>query len=1138
MAVAKDGEKTGGRALWLAVLALVVSSGWAWGAGKFPLLWSVNLKSGVYMAATTADLDGDGMDEILAVGINSIFALKGDGKVAWEWRVEGRFCAYPSVLLRPGASPLVYAADNQGDFYCLDGRGKKVWQAKLHGPSNWAAAPVADVNGDGRPEVIQPDEQGTLWAFDAVTGKVIWETTIAGGISSSPSVGNLAGDERPEVAVVSDTGTLAVVAGDGKVAWSRQLGRGSSSSPVIFTAADGEGRVVAGSADGEVFCYDRQGKLLWQHGAGSPMDSSLSVADPDLDGRADIFLVTSGGVIERLDEDGGVIWTLDMQTRSDGGGSIADANGDGELEYLLCTHKAQVLVVNMRGEVIWQYQLPVNNAYNATPTLGEVSKASAGLEMVVPGGDSGWLFCFGTPAPRDAKIQWGAYRRDRTMVGSWPGLAHSATVTMAPVDLAWNKVLAAQGVRFRIYAPGTGGQVLRAEAVCVRPDGSRQAATANITGGRGALLLPLEALVPGGYDFSWSLGTGQGKVLASGRRQLTLQPFANDRGLVQQAISALDRVAGTVGEVLPRSAAALRRESRLLADTARHLAPGQDACLHDDSLRRQVVADTKELAAAAQRALQLAPVVEQAAARGPGTSLVTSAGPTWDSRGVADLLPEGAPGLLKLTGRVVPGEHESVAVNLLNITDRELAVRVSITSPEGVTVTPRRALGVVTAAGNTAWDALPPLDETSIISIPSLSSAQLWLEVAVGQVAAGEHRVHVRMQALNGAGVLEAAHNEQAVAPPESSVELTLRVLPFEMAPTGALRLCTWAYVESSLLGHAVDATYADLWAHGNNVYTITALGEASYDEQGRLTGPVDYAKLDTLVARWRGKDVVLLLNSFPLLKPTSAQDKGYGSPAYRKALRPYLDDLVAHMGALGFDRQHFALYPIDEPGGIGWPSIYQMGEFGKLVREANPTVPIYADAGGSDPAMFAYLAPYIDIWCPGVTMVATEPEKMAAMRANGKPIWSYNCSYNNYNKAMTPGGSLKEADVVSEYRAAGLWAFRHRVTGIGFWTYCTSPEDPWTRTRTEYVMVYPGRSGPVTSRRWEGVREGIEDYRILAALKERLAAGALPETAKAGIKHLLEVSLPQFVDGVTDEAGLNSLREEMLDCVEAAGAK
>jgi hypothetical protein len=104
-----------------------------------------------------------------------------------------------------------------------------------------------------------------------------------------------------------------------------------------------------------------------------------------------------------------------------------------------------------------------------------------------------------------------------------------------------------------------------------------------------------------------------------------------------------------------------------------------------------------------------------------------------------------------------------------------------------------------------------------------------------------------------------------------------------------------------------------------------------------------------------------------------------------------------------------------------------------------------------------------------------------------------------------------------------------------------------------EYMLVYPGRSKPVTSRRWEAVREGIEDYRILAALQNILTAegdrkpGA---SIQCKIKHLIEVGLPALVDQSLEEmtrglgratidasnndSTIGAFRHEMMECVKA----
>lgn len=167
----------------------------------------------------------------------------------------------------------------------------------------------------------------------------------------------------------------------------------------------------------------------------------------------------------------------------------------------------------------------------------------------------------------------------------------------------------------------------------------------------------------------------------------------------------------------------------------------------------------------------------------------------------------------------------------------------------------------------------------------------------------------------------------------------------------------------------------------------------------------------------------------------------------------------------------------------------------------------------------------------------------MKVVRASGKQLWSYNCSY-GYSRPV--GANIKNTNLLAEFRNAALYAFRHRATGIGYWCYNSGVEDPWMRNEFEYRLVYPGRNKPVTSRRWEAVREGLEDFRILTALHKWV--GKTDADTNKKLAHLFDTSLPELVDpsyeemkiglgrSVIDasshESRLLAFRREMLDCV------
>ena len=1102
----------------------------------FPSLWKTDLESFLETSATVADFRGNGRDEVLVAGREELFARDGQGKKLWGWRTKTRFMTYPAVAARPGQTSLIYVADTGGVLTCLDGSGKEVWQAKLKAGSSWSASVVCDLDGDGNAEVIQTDEAGTVWAFAALTGKPLWQANVK-GIPVSPSVGDLDGDGQPEIVVATGTGVIAAIKGDGQILWERNIGGSSPSwataAPVIFAGSDARGRVAAASSEGQFFCLDSKGEILWRRPTRGAAASTISVGDLDLDGRADICLITQTGVIHRFDESGRVIWEIDMQGRSLAPGAMIDLDSDGKLEYAFCTQDGFLQVLTNAGEFLHRFHFN-NRTINVTPSFGDVSADSPGLEMLITGGESGLLSCLGTPAATNAVAHWKSYRGDARNSGSWFGLRQSLTIQMSSANLTADEVLAGQSLRFVIQNPQPGAKPLTATAVCVRPDGARQMATTTVLGKHGELLMPVEVLAPGTYHFNWTLADADGKPLASGERSVFLQPFVNERALVSHALAALRATAEASEQKLSLSAAALRREATSLEVEAKAVVPMQDAVPGNEiGAVQAALQKTAALVQRAKRSLAISEVIRQASVLGTQASLIAFEGTMWENRKVDEQLPTSAANPLRIARTAVPGEHEPVALSLFNVTDHELLVRVQIDAlTNGVVVTPHRSIGSPTSLGEVSWDALPELDESGTLAIPSLSSRELWLDLDLGAVKPGEHKLNLRLQALNGAGVLDAPTHPHTVPPPETAVEIALHVPAFAMVPSGEFRLCTWAAPE--------EANLPDLLAHGNNVFTTT-LPAPKYDTQGQPTGS-DYSKLDPVLGRLRGKDVVLLLQGFPPLHGE------VGSVGYQNDLKKFLAELVTHLADAGFDTNHFALYPYDEPGGVGWSAVNQLVAFGKQVRLANPSVMLYMDGGGELP-MFQAMAPVMDIWTPSIYMLAEKTPLMDVVRKNGKMLWSYNCAY-TYSRPIGP--NLKNMNIIADYRAAALLAFRHEATGIGFWCYNLGG-DPWGRVDLEYQLIYPGRTKPVTSRRWEAVREGIEDYRILAALRKLIAPVSSVKPSAAArdrIKHLLEISLPGMIDQSLEEmtrglgrsvidasnndATIGAFRRELIECVKA----
>lgn len=1098
------------------------------------LKWTGNQKCFLESSATVADVDNDGIDEAIIASQEELIAVGKNGSSIWRWKTRKRFLTYPAVLRRIGDVALIYGADNSGQLTCLSGKGKVVWQADLDGGSEWSASVVADLNGDGFFELVQTDMKGTVWIFNAVSGQMIKKAKIQGQ-PVSPAIGDLNGDGKSEIVIATNDGSITVLDNDLSVLWNYRIGgfseSWSTSAPVIFGASDGKNYIVAASSTGDIFCFDSFGKPVWHYPVNVPVSSTISVGDYNRDGLADLFLVTQTGLIFRFDEKGSLLWKIDMQGRSLAPGAIADINNDGNLEYILSTQQGHIYVLNKNGDVIFDRQLP-SRTINVTPSLGNVTGNSQRLDLILTGGESGQTYCFGTLATKKSAVEWSNYRGNCRNTGTWSGLFKSDELRMIPQNLEWNRIYTGDRIQFNIYNPKPGQNPVKASATCILPDGSKSYSIANIHDKEGQLFLPADFILPGIYKFSWTLTSSEGLILLSSSREVALQSFGNDRALAKNSVSSLNATADKIEMVLPLSANALRKEAFEIQSTTTDLAHQQEIVAVSKPFDIQkTLKGTILLNERAKRAVLVSEIMGKASQLGAGTSLVAFEGTKWENRKVDKQLPAIVENPLLLNHKAVPGEHYPVPLVLFNVTDHLLNARVVTKIPNtGIKIKLLRSIDTPTSMGDESWDALPEIDDSGIITIPSLLAREIWIDIEIDEKTSGKQVIEIILQAINGAGVLDAPTNPHDVAAPETNVKITLDVFPFRIASSSSFRLCTW----SPSKGSEIEG----LLAHGNNVFLLPQ-PLLKFDDKNELAG-FDFTEFDQITDQFKGKEVFFLLSGLPGIKAE------FASEAYKKQLVIYFKDLVSHLSNNGIGTDNFALYPFDEPGGNGWKVVNMLVEFGEMVHAVNPDVMLYQDGGGELP-MFEAMGKYLDVWCPPIDWIADKTPEMNIMRSTGKLLWSYNCSYGS---SRPVGPNIKNINIIYEYRSAALLALRNGVSGIGFWCYNSVNDNMWSRIKLEYNLIYPGTTKSITSRRWEAVREGIEDYRIIAAIKGYLKSGTtIDENVRKSIDHLLNVSLPNLVDPgyqalkfgqsrevfdlVCSDSKMEDFRKEMFACIE-----
>jgi hypothetical protein len=295
--------------------------------------------------------------------------------VKWIWNgngctdtTSGSSVCSPNVMMTPAVGPL---HDTNGDgkiddkdtprvvfttftgtkydvadtvLRVADGTtGALIWSNTLGTSSLHAQTGIAlaDLDGDGIPEIVGVKFKGGAVAVDSQTGNIKWQTPD-GTKTGAISVADIDGDGRPEVLVGN---TVYNWNGTPKFVLSGCGGNSTSVAMKFLTASTGQ-QILCGSS-----AYSSTGKLLW----GGPAAGSAAwpAAPASFDhGLSAGFAWVFNGTVYMLDSQGNVLWTTSTGGGVGGPPMIADLDGDGIPEIVVSATN-RTTAFRADGSVLW-----------------------------------------------------------------------------------------------------------------------------------------------------------------------------------------------------------------------------------------------------------------------------------------------------------------------------------------------------------------------------------------------------------------------------------------------------------------------------------------------------------------------------------------------------------------------------------------------------------------------------------------------------------------------------------------------------------------------------------------------------------------------------------------------------------------
>jgi hypothetical protein len=279
-----------------------------------------------------------------------------------------------------------------GRVIALDNTGAPKWTSRDAFAMLYPVTTVADLDGDGHPEVI-----ADMAVVNGEDGSTVASLASDGYTWRTPVVADLDLDGYQEILLAQN-----VYDSDGTVAWSASGGSGSSCFDAVYQGDNDDEAEIAFAWGPELLLYEHDGTLI----DAIPIPSGGGyysyylhpgppcVGDINGDGDAEI-VVPASTAITAFETDGTVLWSSPMSDFSGAAGcSVYDMDGDDVYEVVFADEQDLRVYDGRTGTVLYTNGAHESVTYFEYPVIADVDHDGS-AEILVSSSTSRGVTVFG-----------------------------------------------------------------------------------------------------------------------------------------------------------------------------------------------------------------------------------------------------------------------------------------------------------------------------------------------------------------------------------------------------------------------------------------------------------------------------------------------------------------------------------------------------------------------------------------------------------------------------------------------------------------------------------------------------------------------------------------------------------------------